>query len=136
MPMAAASVLGVLDGAAAPLTPSELGDRTGIASATMTATLDLLERREWVRRSPNPGDRRSTLVEITAAGRGNADVLLPSLRQVERSALHTLTAGERRQLVELLAKVLERLADIAAEPPQEVGGTRVRPPGKRAVPRP
>ena len=131
MPMAAASVLAVLDDATEPLTPSEIGDQTLIASATMTATLDLLERREWARRTPNPLDRRSTLVEITAAGRGNADVLLPSIHQLERSALDTLSARERAQLLKLLAKVLERLADIAAEAPPGVGGTRVRPAGKR-----
>jgi len=132
MPVAAATVLAVLDGATEPLTPSEIGDRTLIASATLTATLDLLERREWVRRTPNPDDRRSTLVEITAAGRGNADVLLPSIRRVERSALSTLSAAERVQLVDLLAKVLERLADIGAEPPEDLGGPRVRPAPRRA----
>jgi len=132
MPVAAATVLAVLDGATEALTPSEIDDRTLIASATVTATLDLLERREWVRRTPNPDDRRSTLVEITAAGRGNADVLLPSIRRVERSALSTLSAAERVQLVDLLAKVLERLADIGAEPPEDLGGPRVRPAPRRA----
>lgn len=131
MPMAAATVLAVLDGATEPLTPSEIGDRTLIASATMTATLDLLERREWVRRTPNPGDRRSTLVEITAAGRGNADVLLPGIRRVERDALDALSTDERVQLLDLLAKVLERLVDIAAEPAPPVGGARIPAAGSR-----
>jgi DNA-binding MarR family transcriptional regulator len=131
LPIAAASVLAALDGATEPLTPSEIGEQTLIASATLTATLDLLERRAWVRRTPNPDDRRSTLVEITAAGRGNADVLLPSIHQLERSVLDTLSAGERVQLLNLLAKVLERLAELAAEPPQGVGGARVRRAGRK-----
>src|ERR1700749_4098087 len=53
MHQAAATALAVIDGAAAPLTPSQVGDRVLIASATMTATLDLLERRGWIRRTPN-----------------------------------------------------------------------------------
>ena len=61
MHQAAATALAVIDGAAAPLTPSQVSDRVLIASATMTATLDLLERRGWIRRTPNPGDRRSVL---------------------------------------------------------------------------
>src|SRR6478752_4173894 len=56
------TALAVLDGAAEPLTPSEIADRVLVASATMTATLDLLERRQWIRRLPNPADRRSVLV--------------------------------------------------------------------------
>jgi len=127
MPVAAATVLAVLDGAAAPLTPSQISERVLVASATMTATLDLLERRDWVRRSPNPDDRRSTFVEITGEGRAAADRLLPGIRAVERAALSSLTDDERLQLIDLLGKVLDRLATIAAEPPQALAGTRIRP---------
>lgn len=127
MPLAAATVLAVLDGSAEPLTPSQIGERALVASATMTATLDLLEHRRWVRRRPNPGDRRSTLVEVTAAGRATADRLLPSIRQIERNALDTLTEAERVELLNLLARVLERLAGMATQPPQPVAGKRTRP---------
>jgi DNA-binding MarR family transcriptional regulator len=127
MPMAAATVLAVLDGAVEPITPSQISERVLVASATMTATLDLLERRDWVRRTPNPDDRRSTLVEITADGRATADRLLPGIRAIERGALSPLTGAERVQLMDLLAQVLDRLATIAAEPPQPLAGTRIRP---------
>jgi DNA-binding MarR family transcriptional regulator len=127
MPVAAATVLAVLDGAGEPLTPSQISERVLVASATMTATLDLLERRNWVRRTPNPDDRRSTRVEITADGRATADRLLPAIRAIERRALSALTKAERLQLVDLLAKVLDRLASIAAEPPQPLTGKRIRP---------
>jgi DNA-binding MarR family transcriptional regulator len=127
MPMAAATALAVLDGADEALTPSQISERLLVASATMTATLDLLERRDWVRRSPNPDDGRSTTVQITAEGCATTDRLLPSIRGIERRALSSLTKTERRQLMKLLAKVLESLADIAAEPPQPLTGKRVRP---------
>ena len=128
LPMPAFTVLAVLDGAGGPLTPSQIGERALVASATMTATLDLLERRDWVRRSPNPDDRRSTFVEITADGRATADRLLPAIRTVEREALSALTESERRRLTGTLGKVLERLAAIAVEPPQPPRGRRLRPP--------
>ncbi len=59
------TVLAVLDGAGGPLTPTQISDRVLVASATMTANLDLLERRGWIRRLANRDDRRSTLVGIT-----------------------------------------------------------------------
>jgi DNA-binding MarR family transcriptional regulator len=138
MPQAAATALAVIDGAGAPLTPSQVSDRVLVASATMTATLDLLEYRGWIRRVPNPGDRRSVLIEITPDGRATADQLLPGIRTVEKSILSALAPGERAQLLDLLAKVLARAAEVAAEPPQPLTGQRNRParidpPGKTAA---
>ena len=78
MPQAAATALAVLDGASQPLTPSEISERLLVASATMTATLDLLEHRGWIRRTPNPEDRRSVLVRITVEGQAAADQLPPA----------------------------------------------------------
>jgi DNA-binding MarR family transcriptional regulator len=127
MPQAAATALAVIDGAGEPLTPSQVSDRVLVASATMTATLDLLEYRGWIRRIPNPGDRRSVLIEITPDGRAAADRLLPGIRTVEKSILSTLTPGERAHLLDLLTKVLARAADVAADKPEPLNGQRNRP---------
>jgi DNA-binding MarR family transcriptional regulator len=108
----------VIDGAGTPLTPSQVADRVLIASATMTATLDLLERRGWIRRVPNPADRRSVLIEITPEGRATTDQLLPGIRTVEQGILSALTHDEREYLLDLLAKILTRTAEAAAEPPE------------------
>ena len=50
----------MIEGADEPLTPSQISERVVAASATTTATLDLLERRGWIVRQPNPADRRSS----------------------------------------------------------------------------
>jgi DNA-binding MarR family transcriptional regulator len=127
IPQAAATALAVIDGAAEPLTPSQVSDRVLIASATMTATLDLLERHGWIRRVPNPADRRSTLIEITPDGRAVTDQLLPGIRTLEKSILSALTAGERAHLLDLLAKILARAAEVTAEQPEPLNGQRIRP---------
>jgi DNA-binding MarR family transcriptional regulator len=127
MPQAAATALAVIDGADMPLTPSQVGDRVLVASATMTATLDLLEHRGWIRRTPNPDDRRSVLIEITPQGRATADQLLPGIRKVEWSILSALTPDERAHLLDLLAKVLARSAEVASDQPEPLNGRRIRP---------
>ena len=127
LPQAALTALAVIEGSDGPLTPSEISDRVLVASATMTATLDVLERRDWIERRPNPSDRRSVLVSITEAGRATTDQLLPGVRVVEREAMATLTPRERDQLLRLLAKVLDRAAEIAAETPIPLEGRRIRP---------
>ena len=113
--------------AATASSPSQVSDRVLVASATMTATLDLLEYRGWIRRIPNPGDRRSVLIEITPDGRAAAGQLLPGIRTVERTILSALTPGERACLLGMLAKILARAAEVAAGPPEPLGGQRIRP---------
>ena len=127
IPQAAATALAVIDGAGAPLTPSQISDRMLIASATMTATLDLLEHHGWIRRAANPGDRRSTLIEITPDGKAATDQLLPGIRALEKTTLSALTPAERAQLLDLLAKILARAAEIAATEPEPLTGQRIRP---------
>jgi DNA-binding MarR family transcriptional regulator len=127
IPQTAATALAVIEGAGVPLTPSQVSDRVLIASATMTATLDLLEHRGWIRRTANPGDRRSTLIEITPDGRAAADQLLPGIRALEKSILSALTDGERAHLLDLLAKILARAAEVAAGQPEPLNGQRIRP---------
>ena len=130
------TALAVIDGAGEPLTPSQVSDRVLVASATMTATLDLLERRGWIRRIPNPDDRRSVLIEITSDGRAITDQLLPGIRALERSVLSVLTPGERAGLLELLAKILARAAEVAAEQPGPLSGQRARPARLGGLPQP
>ena len=127
MPHAAATALAVVEGAGEPLTPSQISERVLVPSATMTATLDLLERRGWVERIANPDDRRSVLVRVTADGRDATDRLLPGIRAIERQILGALTATERRQLLGLLDKVLTRAAEVATAPAAVLEGRRIRP---------
>ena len=121
------TALAVIEGAEGPLTPSEISERVLVASATMTATLDTLESRGWVERRPNPVDRRSVLVSITDEGRATADRFLPGIRAVESALMSGLTPKEREQLLALLAKVLDRAAEVAEEPVIPLEGRRNRP---------
>jgi DNA-binding MarR family transcriptional regulator len=122
-----AQALAVVDGAGRALTPTEISERTLVASATMTAVLDTLERQGWIRRTPNPDDRRSILIEITSEGRELADRFIPGLHTVERRVLSALTPRERQQLLTLLGKVIASANELADEPVEPLEGERRRP---------
>ena len=85
-----------------PLSPSALSDRLIVTRATMTGLLDSLERRGYLRRAPNPGDRRSLLVEITSEGARVADELRRVIHAAEAGWLSPLSASQRRTLVRLM----------------------------------
>jgi DNA-binding MarR family transcriptional regulator len=127
VPQAVATALAVIEGADGPLTPSEISARVIVPSATMTATLDTLERRGWIERRANPDDRRSTLVAVTEAGRTMTDALLPGIRELERETLGHLTPRELSQLLKMLEKVLAGAADVAEAAATPLAGRRNRP---------
>src|SRR5215204_5591555 len=54
--------------AAGPMTHKRLGERLSMSPGAVTAMIDRLQSRGYVKRTPNPEDRRSALVLITKAG--------------------------------------------------------------------
>lgn len=79
-------------GALGPITPSALADRLGMAPTTVSAWLGRLEGTGVVRRSPNPADGRSSLVELTEGGRAQLRDAMPAFRHAVRRVEHALGA--------------------------------------------
>jgi len=50
-----------------PSTPTRLAAATGLSSGGVTVALDRLEKGGYIRREPNPADRRSLLIHINPA---------------------------------------------------------------------
>ncbi|WP_136066920.1 MarR family winged helix-turn-helix transcriptional regulator [Modicisalibacter radicis] len=104
-------VLATLRRAGAPcaLTPTQLFEALMLSSGGMTNRLDRLERAELIRRSPNPDDRRGTLVSLTELGRELIDRLIPLHVENEARLLEPLTRKEQETLNQLLGKLLDGL---------------------------
>ncbi len=90
-----------------PMTPSELATRERIQRPTATRVLDRLEEAGLATRTPDPADRRSSLVAATPAG----SELLAEMRTRKTAflahRLEGLDAADRA--------TLERAADILEE---------------------
>jgi len=127
VPESLLNTLAVIDGAERPLTPSEIRERSFRSSATITNTLDSLEHRGWIRRVPNPEDRRSVLIEITGDGKTVTDRFLPGIRKIERAITGDLSTAELAALMDILAKILEGTTRVGAAAPIPLEGRRNRP---------
>jgi len=92
-----------------PMSPSELGSRLIVTRATVTGVVDSLERRGFVRRSPNPADRRSLLVEITSAGLAVLGQLRTLVHRNEKAWLSGLSDEELRAYIELHHRIQDAL---------------------------
>lgn len=92
-------------GRAAPATsPSQLCRILGRTSGGMTLTLDRLEQAGWLRRSPDPSDRRRVLVRLTPSGRRLSERVNRALHEWEHGVV---PAGEAEELGALVDRLLE-----------------------------
>jgi DNA-binding MarR family transcriptional regulator len=97
-------VLGILRDRG-PMSPSELGQRLIVTRATVTGVVDSLERRAFVRRTPNPADRRGLLIEITPQGLDVLARLRTLIHRHEKEWLAVLSDDELRAYISLLHRI-------------------------------
>lgn len=64
------------------MTPGELGSRTGLTTGPTTRLIDRLEAAGYVKRSPDPGDRRKVIVEPVGRPAELDRVLAPARQKV------------------------------------------------------
>ncbi len=88
------------------LTPGALLQQTLVTSGAMTNRLDRLEDAGFVRRRPDPDDRRGVLVRLTPSGKRRADACLADLLERERQFLEMLSADDQSLLADLLRRML------------------------------
>ena len=90
------------------LSQSELGAALGIDRSSVVPWIDRLQKRGWVRRAARASDRRAHALELAPAGVALLARLLPRLEAHETRIAAGLQPGDRKRLLELLAKVASR----------------------------
>jgi DNA-binding MarR family transcriptional regulator len=90
-----------------------------ITSSGATKRLDRLERAGLIERSPDPTDRRGTLIGLTPAGGALIDGVTEAHLDNEHRLLAALTAAEQQRLGDLLRKLLLGLPDHQTSPPRQ-----------------
>jgi DNA-binding MarR family transcriptional regulator len=84
---------------------SVIAGRLAVVPRTVTDIVDGAELAGFVTRLADPGDRRSTLVELTPAGRRLLDQLDSARRQSAARVFGSLTEGQRGELLVLLREI-------------------------------
>jgi DNA-binding MarR family transcriptional regulator len=98
------------------LTAGEIADRLRAKPQTLTRVFVALQDRDLITRTPDPDDRRQSLVTITDQGRGMLHIeMRPRDRFAAALISHELTEAER-DLLGIAADLLHRLA-TAGDPP-------------------
>lgn len=88
-----------------PLKVNDIGRRVNLTSGAITSAIDRLEERGLVQRGVDDADRRARVVSLTPTGR----TLIASTFDAHKTSMDavadTLTAKERRTLIDLLKKL-------------------------------
>lgn len=100
--------------------PTELARATRTSSATMTARVDALADRGFVRRLPSTSDRRKVVVELTDAGYQAWRGAMDGMGDEETRLMNTLTPHQRRQLADLLRPMLLLAETDLPTPPNPI----------------
>jgi MarR family 2-MHQ and catechol resistance regulon transcriptional repressor len=88
-----------------PLTITEIQSKVLLASGSMTAAVDRLEKKGLVKRGPVPSDRRAKVLDLTVEGRRVVEGAFGRHAAELESAMAVLNAGEKRRLYALLKKL-------------------------------
>lgn len=100
-------VLAHLEPEATGLPQAELSRRLLVTAGNVTGLIDRMERLGWVKRVPDPEDRRVSRVQLTTAGKSAAGELIPQHSGDIEQVFNTLTDREKLQLRSLLDKVIQ-----------------------------
>ena len=104
LPYSSVRVLETLE-SEGPTIMREIAASLGMTARNMTAIIDALEECGLVRRTPHPHDRRATVVELTAAGRKEAEQAREHAVSWVAKAFNSLSLEEQRQYSELLRRL-------------------------------
>jgi len=94
------------------ITIGELGERVSLDSSTLTGVIDRMERSGYVERRPNPDDRRSVLVFLTAKARELGPRILEFADELDA----TLRQPFSQEEMDTFERVLRSLAEGVHSP--------------------
>ena len=97
-------------------TPTELARYIGLTTGSTTTLLDRLEKRNFIRRKPNPHDRRGVIVEIEETYAKTAQALVAGIQKAHRELIASYTEEE----LEIIADFLHRFAENLREHAEEI----------------
>ena len=106
-------LLAQLDRAPEGLTMGELSSRLMVSNGNVTGLADALAREGLVSRVPEPEDRRSLRLRLTAAGKRSFDAMTPVHEQWIDTMMQGLSRAEMAHLIELLGKLKQSLRQVA-----------------------
>jgi DNA-binding MarR family transcriptional regulator len=95
-----------------PVKMRELSQAVGVTPRTITGLVDALEADGWVARQADPGDRRATIVALTAAAHIAFARLLEAYRGLARDLVGDIPEADLRRALGVIELIADRLDEV------------------------
>lgn len=90
-------------------TPTEIARYTGLTTGSTTAMLDRLEKAEYIKRRPNPDDRRGILIEVTDKYRQAAWPLVSGMQLAHAKLIGSYTPDQLATIADFLNRFTDNV---------------------------
>jgi DNA-binding MarR family transcriptional regulator len=90
-----------------PATPGRLATWTGLSTGGVTVALDRLQKAGYIRREPNPADRRSLIVTLMPVRNRKLSAIYGEVESETRRLLATLPKGDLEAVIRFFETLRE-----------------------------
>ena len=87
----------------------DLANTTFKEPAAVTRTLDILERKNFIERTPKPEDRRVFLINLTAKGKSLVEEITPIVQSMRAESFKGLKEKDMDTLKKLINRIYENI---------------------------
>lgn len=94
-------------------TQRELADFTGRSPSTITISINSLEKRGYIHRSPDEADKRRNFVEITEEGLVMAEKCRKAFDDIDRAMYSGFSDEQKAELSGIFDRIAANLIDLA-----------------------
>ncbi|MCK8452101.1 MarR family winged helix-turn-helix transcriptional regulator [Bacillus safensis] len=98
--------------------PIQIAQQLGITQSAVSQLLNTLEKKEWIRRSINPNNRRELHVELSE----KAKTYLENMRKVELAIIEKYYSALSFDEISTLTSIYEKLDQLIPHQNEEKGG--------------
>lgn len=89
----------------------DLANRCAKEPASVTRTLDILEKKNWINRKSIPENRRVYSLETTTEGKALVNKIIPLALEIRKQGKMGIKKKEIDQLIELLGKISKNFGE-------------------------
>jgi len=102
------------------VTPTEVAKYTNLSSGSTTALLDRLEKAHYIRREPNPHDRRGVIVKMTSKFQDTAGPLVADVQKAHMTLLSSYTPEQLKTITHFLEHFTDNVTKSTAHIEKEI----------------
>ncbi len=94
------------------ISQTKLAELLGIGKGTVGGLIDRMETNEWVKRRPDPKDRRTNLVYLTKKSRAKVSEIMKLADQLIQDSVQSLGEKEKTILIDSLKIIKKNLINM------------------------